>query len=142
MANIISVNFYLKHIQVLGLIFIAVSICAWSVDLLGLVYVCPYCRMQRSVIGILGLFMVLKAFHNAPLAFFASVIGFLGAHVAAAQHFMGWKSISKGTFEFKENLFIDPFLLSGAALCLIIFQVWVLILSTRANIASTLQKGS
>ena len=60
------------------------------------------------------------------------VIGFFGATVAANQHFMGWKKISAGTFEFKENLVIDPFLLSGLALFGIIGLTYLLLFSDKA----------
>lgn len=130
---ITSLDFYVKRIQILGVIFLAVSILAWSVDLLGIVYECPYCRVQRSVIGLLGILMIVKGWHNSMSTFVASVIGFLGAHVAAAQNFMGWKKISAGTFEFKEDILIDPFLLSGAALFAIIAQVLLITLSAREN---------
>ena len=129
-----SLNFYLSRIHILGALFVAVSLIAWSADWFGIVYVCPYCRLQRTVIGILGFLMMFRGLHNILTAFIASVIGFMGAHVAAAQNFMGWLKINKGTFEFKEDLFIDPFLLSGAALFAIIAQVWLLVLSTRQNI--------
>ncbi|MCH2057810.1 MAG: hypothetical protein MK214_14600 [Thalassotalea sp.] len=130
---ITSLDFYVKRIQMLGVIFLAVSILAWSVDLLGIVYECPYCRVQRSVIGLLGILMIVKGWHNWMTTFVAAVIGFLGAHVAAAQNFMGWKKISAGTFEFKEDILIDPFLLSGAALFAIIAQVFLVALSAREN---------
>lgn len=135
---ITSLDFYVKRIQVLGFFFLAVSIVAWSVDLFGIVYECPYCRVQRSVIGLLGILMIIKGLHNWGTTFVALVIGFLGAHVAAAQNFMGWKKISAGTFEFKEDILIDPFLLSGAALIAIIAQVLLLALSARNKAAGNI----
>ncbi|WDE07061.1 hypothetical protein SG34_009300 [Thalassomonas viridans] len=131
-----SVNFYLSRIHILGAIFVVVSLLAWSADWSGVVYVCPYCRLQRTVIGILGLLMMFRSLHNAITVYIASVIGFMGAHVAAAQNFMGWLKINKGTFEFKDDLYIDPFLLSGAALFAIIAQVWLLVLSARSKTKS------
>ena len=126
-----SIHFYLQRIHILGIIFVIVSLVAWSADWSGVVYVCPYCRVQRTVIGILGFLMVFRGLHNFITIFIASVLGFMGAHVAAAQNFMGWLKINKGTFKFKEDIFLDPFLLSGAALFIIIGQVWLLILSVR-----------
>ena len=125
-----STDFYVNRIHLFGAIFIVVSLLAWTVDWAGIVYVCPYCRVQRTVIGILGFMMLFKHSHNLFTAYIAIVIGFLGAHVAAAQNFMGWKKISAGTFEFKDDLLIDPFLLSGAALFAIVLQVLLLVLSS------------
>jgi len=129
--NIFSLEFYIKNIHILGLMFVTVSLVAWGSELLGHVYVCPYCRLQRTVIGLLGLLMAVKGLHHWITAYISLVLGFMGAHVAAAQHFMGWKKISAGTFEFKDQLYIDPFLLSGAALFIITAQVGLMIMSTR-----------
>ena len=131
-----SINFYLQRIHILGVIFLMISLIAWASDWSGLVYACPYCRLQRTVIGLLGLLMIFKNLHNMFTIYIASVIGFMGAHVAAAQNFMGWIKINKGTFVFKDELYIDPFLLSGAALFAIIAQVWLLLLSARNKAAT------
>ncbi|MUH72245.1 hypothetical protein [Psychrosphaera haliotis] len=114
--NILNLESYYTHIKLVGLIAIVISAVAWSTDLTGLVYVCPYCRVQRSVIGILGLLLVSPFIHHWVGKYIALVVGFFGATVGANQHFMGWKKISAGTFEFKDNLLIDPFILSGFSL--------------------------
>lgn len=131
--NISSISFYVKRIHILGAFFLFVSLLAWSVDWAGVVYACPYCRLQRTVIGILGFLMIFKGLHNIFTIYVASVLGFMGAHVAAAQNFMGWLKINKGVFEFKDAIYLDPFLLSGAALFVITAQVWLLILSLRSK---------
>jgi len=79
--------------------------------------------MQRSVIGLLGLGMLSPISLGWVGRYLATVIGFLGAVVAAMQHFNGWKKISAGKFAFNETLYIDPFLLSGCALFIIVGQV-------------------
>jgi hypothetical protein len=126
-----SIHFYLKRIHIIGAFFIFVSLLAWSADWSGLVYACPYCRLQRTVIGILGFFMMFRGLHNIIVIYIASVLGFMGAHVAATQNFMGWLKINKGVFVFKDDIYLDPFLLSGAALFIIVGQVWLLVLSLR-----------
>ena len=95
----------------------------------GAVYICPYCRVQRTVIALLGLIMVLPSpiARHWILQYLASVIGFLGAVVAANQNFMGWAKMSKGEFAFNEQLYIDPFLLSSGALFIIIGQLWLIL---------------
>ena len=45
-------------IVLIALAAIVISIVTWTLDLTGLVYTCPYCRVQRSVIGLLGLVML------------------------------------------------------------------------------------
>lgn len=69
--------------------------------------------------------------HQRALGFVAIVI-WPGAVVAANQNFMGWAKISKGEFSFNEQLYIDPFLLSGGSLFIIIGLLW-LILSNENN---------
>jgi hypothetical protein len=135
-----SIHFYLKRIHIIGMIFIIISLVAWSADWSGLVYACPYCRLQRTVIGLLGFIMLFKGLHNMIVIYIASVLGFMGAHVAATQNFMGWLKINKGVFVFKDDIYLDPFLLSGAALFIIVGQVWLLILSMR-NRADSLKSN-
>ena len=93
----------------------------------GTVYICPYCRVQRTVIAVLGLILVLPGTRHWILQYLASVIGFLGAVVAVNQNFMGWAKMSRGEFAFNEQLYIDPFLLSGGALFIIIGQLWLIL---------------
>ena len=93
----------------------------------GTVYICPYCRVQRTVILLLGVAMILPFAHHWIVRYIASVIGLLGAVVAVNQNFMGWVKISKGTFIFNEALYIDPFLLSTGSLFIIIGQLWLIL---------------
>ena len=101
----------------------------------GTVYICPYCRVQRTVILLLGLVMILPFSHCWITRYIASVIGFMGAVVAVNQNFMGWVKISKGEFAFNEQLYVDPFLLSGGALLIIIGQLWLIL--TKGSAASS-----
>ena len=129
--KVLQLNTYIAHAKIVGLVAIMISLVAWSTDLTGMVYICPYCRAQRTVIGILGLILISPATTHWIAKYIGLVIGFFGATVAANQHFMGWKKISAGTFEFAENLAIDPFLLSGFALFGIIGLTYLLIFSDK-----------
>jgi len=106
---------------------IAIGAAAWAMEFAGTVYICPYCRVQRTVILLLGVAMVLPFAHHWITRYLASVVGFLGAVVAVNQNFMGWVKISKGTFVFNEALYIDPFLLSSGSLFIIIGQLWLIL---------------
>jgi hypothetical protein len=130
MMSLLEIDFWQRHQRALGIIAIVIGLGAWSMEFAGAVYICPYCRVQRTVIAILGIIMVLPVANHWILKYLASVIGFMGAVVAANQNFMGWVKISKGKFAFNEQLYIDPFLLSGGSLFIIIGQLW-LILSTE-----------
>lgn len=122
---IFQLNTYVDRVRLIGAIALLISVVAWASDLTGLVYECPYCRLQRTVIGVLGISLMLPNPSHWIARFLASALGFLGAHVAAAQNFMGWRRISAGEFSFHERLYIDPFLLSGCALFMIVALVWL-----------------
>jgi len=115
------------------MIAIAIGLGAWGMEFAGTVYICPYCRVQRTVIALLGLIMVLPTARHWIVQYLASVIGLLGAVVAVNQNFMSWVKISKGEFAFNEQLYIDPFLLSSGALFIIIGQLWLILGKDSAN---------
>ena len=130
--NLLDLQFWYRQQRALGVIGIVIGLGAWGVEFAGAVYVCPYCRVQRTVILLLGCVMLLPSPRHWMATYVASVVGFLGAVVAANQNFMGWVKISKEEFAFNENLFIDPFLLSTGSLFIILAQLW-LILSSSAK---------
>lgn len=124
-----SLDTYLKHSKIVAAFAIFISLLAWGSEFSGLVYICPYCRVQRTVIGILGLILISPIASHWIARYMSLVFGFFGAVVAASQHFMGWKKISAGSFTFNENIFIDPFLLSGFALTAIIGLTYLILYS-------------
>jgi disulfide bond formation protein DsbB len=123
----LDLEFWQRNQFALGLVAILIGAGAWSMEFAGTVYICPYCRVQRTVILLLGIMMILPFAHHWVIKYFASVIGFLGAVVAVNQNFMGWVKISKGEFALNEQLYIDPFLLSSGSLFIIIGQLWLLL---------------
>ncbi|MCK0069755.1 disulfide bond formation protein B [Kordiimonas laminariae] len=126
MQHLFDLETYSSRLRLIGFIAIAISIVAWWSDLSGAVYVCPYCRTQRTVIGLLGVLLIMPNPRHWILRYIGAVVGFLGAVVASMQHFNGWKKISAGTFEFNERIYIDSFLLSGCALFIITALVCLL----------------
>ena len=123
----LDLQFWQRNQFALGSLAIVIGAGAWGMEFAGTVYICPYCRVQRTVILILGIMMIVPFSHHWVIKYFASVIGFLGAVVAVNQNFMGWVKISKGEFAFNEQLYIDPFLLSSGSLFIIIGQLWLLL---------------
>jgi len=123
----LELAFWQRHQRALGLIAIIIGAGAWGMEFAGTVYICPYCRVQRTVILLLGVIMVLPFSKHWISRYAASVMGFMGAVVAVNQNFMGWVKISKGEFAFNEQLYMDPFLLSGGALFIIIGQLWLIL---------------
>ena len=125
--------FWQRHQRALGLIAIIIGAGAWGMEFAGTVYICPYCRVQRTVILLLGVIMVLPFSKHWISRYVASVMGFMGAVVAVNQNFMGWVKISKGEFTFNEQLYIDPFLLSAGSLFIIIGQLWLILTEAPDN---------
>jgi len=127
MMSVFNLDFWYRHQRLLGAVAILIGAGAWGMEFAGTVYICPYCRVQRTVILLLGLVMLLPQPRHWIVRYVASVIGFLGAVVAVNQNFMGWAKISKGEFAFNEHLYIDPFLLSTGSLFIIIGQLWLIL---------------
>jgi len=132
--SLLDLHFWYRQQRVLGVISIVIGLGAWGMEFAGAVYVCPYCRVQRTVILLLGCVMLLPSPRHWIAKYVASVVGFLGAVVAVNQNFMGWAKISKGEFAFNENLFIDPFLLSTGSLFIILGQLWLILGSSATPI--------
>ena len=130
-----ELRFWQRNQIALGVLAILIGAGAWGMEFAGTVYICPYCRVQRTVILLLGIMMILPFAHHWVTKYFASVIGFMGAVVAVNQNFMGWVKISKGEFAFNEQLYIDPFLLSSGSLFIILGQVWLLLMTKRESTA-------
>ena len=137
--TLLDLEFWERHQRTLGIIAILVGLGAWATEWAELVYICPYCRVQRTVIVILGLFMLLPGPRHWLVRYIAVVIGFFGAVVAANQHFMSWAKISKGDFAWGEQWYMHPFLLSGAALFIILAQLWFVALSD--SVEKSLESG-
>ena len=130
--NVLDLSFWQARLRTLGIVAILIGGGAWVMEFAGAVYICPYCRVQRTVIMLLGLTMILPFARHWVSQYVSSVIGFLGAVVAVNQNFMCWAKISKGEFTFADPIYIDPFLLSTGSLFIIIGQLW-LILSKSAE---------
>ncbi len=108
-----------RHFRLIAALAILISVATWALDLAGLVYVCPFCRAQRTVIGLLGLLMLLPDPRHWLVRWLAAAFAAFGLVVAVTQHFAGWRRIQAGEFEFAEPFVIDPFLLSGVAIFII-----------------------
>ncbi len=61
------------------------AVLTWGLDLMGLVHKCPYCEVQRTVIGVLGLIALLPKHKNTLLRYVCYLIAFLGANFSADQ---------------------------------------------------------
>ncbi|MHA6832023.1 hypothetical protein [Ralstonia pseudosolanacearum] len=78
---------------------IAIGIVAWTMDLTGLIYECPYCRVQRTAIGIVGLMMLTPFVKSIVVNWSARSVAGLGFVVAAQMHFLMIKDVLDGKME-------------------------------------------
>ncbi|MDH3241554.1 MAG: hypothetical protein OEO83_12910 [Alphaproteobacteria bacterium] len=109
------------NLRLLGALAVLVSLVTWATDLGGWVYACPYCRVQRSAIGVVGLLMLLPDPRMWWIRYGAAAICFLGAHVAAAQIFLVFRNMTSGQPSNPVNLVLATgalFILVGQALLL------------------------
>ena len=128
--KLLELDFYLDNIRILGIIAIVIGMGAWVMDWMGWVYVCPFCRVQRTTIALLGLFMTLPHTNHLIIRYVTCIFGFFGIGVASAQHFLGWVAIQKGEKTgLTEQWWIDSWMLSFFAICIIIAQVWLVFLN-------------
>ncbi len=65
---------------------IFVCVVTWILDIAGLVYPCPYCQVQRTAIGLVGVILLLP-WKNLITDYATLVLALFGAHVAATQMF-------------------------------------------------------
>ena len=110
----------------------AILLCGltWMIDGLDLVFPCPYCRVQRTAIGLLGLILLLPSRGHWLSLYAGSAISFFGLNAASTQHFVGWAKLMDGSFELGSPWYFDDWLLSGAAI-LIMTALWLLVWNQR-----------
>ena len=110
-----------RNLRLLGVLAILVCVVTWIVDLAGWVHTCPYCRLQRSAIGAVGVLMLLPDPRIWWIRYGAAAICFLGANVASAQLFLVFRNLTSGQPSNPLNLVLAAgalFTLVGQALLL------------------------
>lgn len=110
----------LRRRRLVGLIAIAISLLTWAVDLAGLVYLCPYCRTQRTVIGLLGVLILLPNPAHWLVRYLTAVLAIFGLVVGSTQHFRGWARIMSGKFKWGDQWYLNSWMLSGFAILIIV----------------------
>lgn len=89
-------DYFVRHARAIGALSIAVCLLTWGLDYFEFVGPCIYCRIQRTLIGILGVFLFLPAFGGWFVRLGLNMLALFGAVVAANQHFIVWDKIAKG----------------------------------------------
>lgn len=90
----------LRHRILVGGFAILIAVVTWSIDLFGLVYECPFCRSQRTVIGLLGLLLLLPDPGHWLVRYLSAVFAAFGLSVASTSIFAAgprsWAGNSNG----------------------------------------------
>lgn len=81
-----------------GILSLVIALSTWVMDLTHLVIECIYCRSERTIIGLLGVLILLPIFPHIT-RYFACVAGFFGASVASQQVILILKSGEMFPFE-------------------------------------------
>lgn len=118
----------LQRRRIVAVAALLVCILTWAVDLSGLVYECPYCRSQRTVIGLLGLLLLLPNPAHWLVRYLSAIFAAFGVTVASTQHFRGWARIMSGEFSWGAQWYLNSWMLSGFALAIItglVLLIWL-----------------
>lgn len=110
----------MTYMRPLGFFAIFIAAFTWGMELAHFVPPCPYCQVQRTMIGFLGILMILPDYRYISL-WLGVGFALLGIHVSSAQMFINYRD---QTFA---NLF---FILGTCALFIMVAQG--LMLATRA----------
>lgn len=127
--KLLDIETYTGNVRWIAAMAIIIAIAAWTVEIMGWTYICPFCRTQRTVIGLLGILLLFPAPLHWIARYVGTTLGALGLVVAGTQHFRGWARISAGEFSFNQPIYFDSFLLSGAALFIITALMFLLFLA-------------
>jgi hypothetical protein len=77
----------MPYIRPLGVIAIFIAVVTWGLELTHFVPTCPYCQVQRTIIGLLGILMILPNIRYATLLLTVA-LGLFGTHVSSEQIFL------------------------------------------------------
>ena len=121
MAASALLHWMMRNLRLLGGLAILICLVTWWIDLAGWVHACPYCRVQRTAIGMVGVLMMFPDPRLWWVRFGAATICFLGAHVASAQLFLVFRNLMSDQPSNAVNLVLATgalFMLVGQALLL------------------------
>ena len=102
----------MSYMRPLGFIALFIAAFTWGLDLAHFMPPCPFCQVQRTMMGLLGILMILPDYRYIS-PFLTSVFALFGIHVASAQMF---NNVAARTFD---NIF---FVLATCALLVMVGQ--------------------
>jgi disulfide bond formation protein DsbB len=104
-------RYYLNY-YLLGFAFIFICFATWMMDWYGLVSPCIYCRTERTIIGVLGLLLMLPVMPFAT-RLVSYTLGFFGAYVSSQQMWL----------DIQQHVINEELILATCALIIIMMEV-------------------
>lgn len=104
---------------------LAVVLFTLALDVAGLVYPCPYCRVQRFALGVIALIIMMKSYDALLWRYIAAVVGVMGLVVGVSQNFNHIKKINNGSFDWGALWIGHPWILSGLAILALVWQLFL-----------------
>lgn len=106
-----------KYKKQFALFCILLSLFTWAMDFYSIVLPCPYCRVERAIIGLLGVMLLFPVNQYFLLKMLYYQLGFLGSVLSSQQFFL---TIEKG------SSISSYMIMSYGALAIIILEVYLL----------------
>ncbi|MFA6036529.1 MAG: hypothetical protein WC748_00235 [Legionellales bacterium] len=106
----------MNYMRPLGFVAIFIALFTWGLEWGNFVAQCPYCQVQRTMIGLLGILMVLPDYRYLS-QFLTVIFGLFGTHVACSQIF----AIVR---DYNFNILL---ILAICAFCIMVGQILMLI---------------
>lgn len=128
-----SVQTILTNRRIVGGLVLAIVLLTLGLDIAGLVFPCPYCRVQRFALGVLAIILLLNNWNTLLPRYIAAVAGIFGLIVGVSQNFNHIKKMNKGEFDWAALSISHPWVLSGLA---VLAMVWMLFLIFEVDRAS------
>jgi disulfide bond formation protein DsbB len=104
-----------------------------ALDIAGLVYPCPYCRVQRFALGALAIILLLKFYGALFPRYVAALVGMMGLVVGMTQNFNHIKKMNAGEFDWSGLSIGHPWVLSGLAVLTLVWQLFLIFDVDRAS---------
>lgn len=110
---------------ILGIISVFICLSTWAMDYLDIVYKCPYCQIQRTIIGVLGICTLMPMFKSYMYIFLINILAFIDMITAVNQQFFGLKLILSSEIQavIIQPIYENAFILSSFSLALITLLV-------------------
>ena len=132
-GNMTIISKILLNRRIVAALILLVVLFTLALDVAGLVFPCPYCRVQRFALGVLSVLLMLKGYNALLPRYIAAVVGMMGLVVGLTQHFNHIKKMNAGKFDWTALNIGHPWLLSGLAVLALVWQLFLIFDVDRAS---------